>query len=295
MIESQKAKTSIRDLSARPGITILPGAFDALSARIAESVGFDAIFVTGAGIANAQLGCADVGLVTLSELTRTVEHISEATNIPSLVDADTGFGSLLSVRRTVRELERAGACALTLEDQTFPKRCGHFPDKQVISEAEMIERLRVALDSRSERDFLIVARTDARAVEGIDRAIERMQRYFEEGADIGFVEAPTSVEEISAVARKLAGRPLLINMVEGGKTPLLGAQELESLGFKFMLCANTALRAAIKGMRDALSVLKQDGSQARVQEMICSWGERQNLVDADFYLNFDERYRRDCH
>lgn len=280
---------------ARPGIVLLPGAFDALSARIAESVGFEAIFVTGAGIANAQLGCADDGLVTLSELARTVEHISEVTNIPSIVDADTGFGGLLNVRRTVCELERAGACALTLEDQTFPKRCGHFPDKRVVSEAEMIERLRVALDSRTERDFLIVARTDARAVEGIDRAIERMQHYFDEGADIGFVEAPTSGEEISSVARKLAGHPLLINMVEGGKTPLLGAQALESLGYKFMLCANTALRAAIKGMRDALSVLKQDKSQARVQEMICTWADRQNLVNADYFLSFDDHYRQDSH
>ena len=277
-------------LIKQPRIVVVPGAYDALTARLVERAGFEAVFATGAGIANTYLGLGDVGLLTLDELLRAVTPMCEVTRIPLIVDADTGFGGYLNVQRTVGELERVGVAAITLEDQMFPKRCGHFPGKRVATVGEMVGRLSAALDARKDPRFLIIARTDSRASEGLEVAIERMHRYFEVGADIGFVEAPHTLEEVRTVATSFRGKPLLINLVEGGKTPLFSAAELEQMGYKFMLCANTVLRAAIKGVREALGALKQDGSQARVQNMICTWEERQSIVESDRLMNLESRY-----
>ncbi|MDP3046310.1 MAG: isocitrate lyase/PEP mutase family protein [Chloroflexota bacterium] len=273
-----------------PGTVVLPGVYDALTARLAQRAGFHAIFATGAGISNTHLGQADVALLTMDELVRTVSRIGDVTGIPLIVDADTGFGGYLNLQRTVRELERAGAAAMTLEDQVFPKRCGHFDGKRVAPSGEMVARLQAALDARVDRRFLIVARTDARANEGIEGAIARMHRYFEVGADVGFVEAPRTVEEVRAVAAAFPQKPLLLNLVEGGKTPLFSAAELNGMGYKFMLCANTVLRAAIKGVTDALALLKEDGSQARAQSVICSWEERQGLVESARLMEMERHY-----
>jgi 2-methylisocitrate lyase-like PEP mutase family enzyme len=283
-------RDQLADLVRQPGVVVTPGVYDALTARLAQRAGFQAIFATGAGISNACLGQADVALLTMDELVRTVTRMGEVTSIPLIVDADTGFGGYLNLQRTVRELERAGAAAITLEDQVFPKRCGHFDGKRVAPTGEMIARLRAALEARVDQRFLIVARTDARASEGIEGAIARMHRYFEVGADVGFVEAPRTTEEVRAVAAAFPGKPLLLNLVEGGKTPLFSAAELNGMGYKFMLCANTILRAAIKGIEGALALLKEDGSQARVQDVICSWEERQDLVEAARLMDLEGRY-----
>lgn len=277
-------------LIEQPGIVIVPGAYDALTARLVEKAGFAAVFATGAGIANTCLGLADLGLLTFDELLRTVTQMCIVTNIPLIVDADTGFGGFLNVQRTVRELERAGAAAITLEDQEFPKRCGHFTGKKVVSTGEMIARLSAALDARVDKRFLIIARTDARACEGLEAAIERMHRYFSAGADVGFIEAPRTIEEVRAIGEAFRGKPLLINLVEGGQTPLLSATELEQMGYKFIICANTVLRAAIKNIMQVLKVLKEEGSQVHLQDLICTWEERQALVEANHLMNLEDHY-----
>lgn len=279
------------ELLARPGVVVVPGAYDALSARIAEQAGFEAIFATGAGISNAHLGLGDVGLLTVDELLRVIKPMCERTNIPLIVDADTGFGGYLNVQRTVRELEHAGAAAIQLEDQIFPKRCGHFRGKKMVAIGEMIGRLSAAVDARTDPRLLIIGRTDARAGEGLEAAIERVHRYFEAGADIGFVEAPQTVEEVRAVAEAFKGKPMLLNLVEGGKTPLFSAAELDRMGFKLMLCANTALRSAIKAVGQAMAALKAEGTQTgAVQEMICTWQERQTIVESESLMDLDIHY-----
>jgi len=284
-------KQKLVELIERPGIVVVPGTYDALTAKIAERAGFEAIFATGAGISNTHLGLGDVGLLTVDELLRTIKPMCEGTNIPLIVDADTGFGGYLNVQRTVRELEQAGAAAITLEDQIFPKRCGHFWGKQIVGVGEMIGRLSAAVDVRRDRRFLIIARTDARASGGLENAIERVHRYFTAGADIGFLEAPQTVEEVGAVADAFKGKPMMLNLVEGGKTPLFSAVELDQMGFKIMLCANTVLRSAIKAVGQVLAMLKEDGAQTtRVQDMICTWQERQSLVGSESLMNQQIHY-----
>ena len=283
-------RQKLAELIERPGVILVPGVYDALTARIAERAGFDALFATGAGISNAHLGLGDVGLLTVDELLRTIKPICEVTKIPLIVDADTGFGGYLNVRRTIRDLEQAGAAAITLEDQMFPKRCGHFRGKRMVAVGEMIGRLSAAVEARKDPRFLIIARTDARASEGLEAAIDRIHRYFEAGADIGFVEAPQTVEEVHTVADSFKGKPMLLNLVEGGKTPLFSAAELDQMGFKFMLCANTALRSAIKAVGQAMAALKQDRAQTGVQKMICTWQERQSIVESESLMDLEIRY-----
>ncbi len=284
-------RQKLAELIERPGVIVVPGTYDALTARIAEQAGFETIFATGAGISNAHLGMGDVGLLTLNELLQTITPMCDRTTVPLIVDGDTGFGGYLNLQRTIRELERAGVAAIQLEDQMFPKRCGHFRGKKMAAVGEMVGRLSAAVDARQDSRFLIIGRTDARANEGLEAAIERVHRYFEAGADIGFVEAPQTVEEVQAVAKAFKGKPMLLNMVEGGKTPLFSAAELDKMGFKIMLCANTALRSAIKAVGRAMAALKEDGTQTkRVQEMICTWQERQSIVESEALMDREIHY-----
>ncbi|MGH2859140.1 MAG: isocitrate lyase/PEP mutase family protein [Solirubrobacteraceae bacterium] len=272
------------------GPLILPGAPDALAARMIESLGFDAVYITGAGATNTRLGMPDLGLITLTELADTVEAVREAVAIPIVVDADTGFGGPLNVRRTVRMLERRGANAIQLEDQTFPKRCGHFAGKEVIPTAEMVAKLQAALDARTDPSLMIIARTDARQTHGLEAAIERAQRYREAGADIIFVEAPESKHELSEIGRRLNEVPLLVNIVEGGATPQLPAEELGSLGFSIVLYANSALRGAMHGMRAVLEHLRNTGSTLGALDRMVGWDERQELVGKGLFDELGERY-----
>lgn len=268
---------------------VLPGAPDALTARLAQEIGFDAVYVTGAGVTNRYLGVPDLGLITLSELADHVEAIRGAVDIPIVVDADTGFGGPLNVRRTVQVLERRGANAIQLEDQVFPKRCGHFAGKETIATAEMVAKLHAALDARGDDSLLIVARTDARQEFGLEEALERAERYREAGADVIFVEAPQSREELAEIGRRVDA-PLLVNIVEGGDTPILPAAELGELGFSVVLYANAALRGALFGARAVLEELRSTGSTAGALDRMIEWDERQRLVGKPLFDDLSDRY-----
>lgn len=268
---------------------LVPGAANALTARVIEDAGFDALYVTGAGVANTLLGVPDIGLVTLTELVQTVEAIGEISSLPMVVDIDTGFGNAINTRRTVRLLERAGACGLQIEDQVFPKKCGHFDGKGVIPVAEMVSKVKAAVDARNDENLLIMARTDARAIEGLDAAIERAERYIEAGADMTFVEAPTSVDEMKAITARLKV-PQIANMVVGGRTPLLPQAELADIGFALVLYANTPLQAAMRAMSEVLGALKRDGGLDAVRDRLADFGERQRLVDKGSYDVLEKLY-----
>jgi 2-methylisocitrate lyase-like PEP mutase family enzyme len=281
-----------RDLRAalRPGAAmILPGVANALAARIVADCGFAAAYVTGAGIANSHLGIPDNGLVTLSELSDHVTAIRQVFPGPLLVDADTGFGNELNMRRTIQTLERAGADAVQIEDQVFPKRCGHFEGKEIVPAADMVAKIKAAADARTDGDLMIVARTDAIAVEGFEAAMDRIHAYREAGADVGFVEAPTTPEQIAAIGR--LPWPQLVNIVIGGKTPELSNDELKRLGFAGVLYANTALQAAILGMQRALSHLKANGRIGNGADLLASFAERQRLVGFAEFQGLERKYQ----
>ena len=274
----------------KPGAAlILPGVANALAARVVADCGFDAAYITGAGIANSFLGIPDNGLVTLTELTDHVVAIREVFAGPLMVDADTGFGNALNMRRTVQVLERAGADALQIEDQVFPKRCGHFEGKEVIPSAEMVAKIKAAVDARTDPDLLIVARTDAIAPEGFSAAMDRAHAFHEAGADIGFVEAPLNDEQMTAIAR--LPWPQIANIVIGGKTPERSNDEMKQLGFAGILYANTALQAAVFGMQRALKHLNKNGKMGDTTDMLTGFAERQRLVDIQSFQDMERKYK----
>ncbi len=282
----------LRDRLARRDALLVPGAGNALTARIIQDTGFEAVYVTGAGIANTLLGAPDIGLVTLSELAATTEAISEICTLPLIVDIDTGFGNAVNTYRTVRVLERAGACALQIEDQEFPKRCGHFGGKAVIPVNEMTAKIRAATDARDDGNLLIIARTDARAIDGLEAALERAGQFIEAGADLTFVEAPATADEMRAITARL-GVPQVANMVVGGRTPLLAQATLADIGFALVLYANAPLQAAMRAMSGVLAALKRDGALDNVIGQLADFEERQRLVDKDFYDALERKYAVD--
>ena len=239
---------------------LAPGAFDTLSARIVAAAGFPAVYMTGFGSSAALLGRPDVGLLTQTEMVDNARRIAQAVGIPVIADADTGYGNPLNVIRTVREYERAGVAAIHLEDQITPKKCGHMERKQLIAADEMVAKLRAAVAARQSPDFVLIARTDARAVEGLPAALDRAERYREAGADVLFVEAPQSEDEVAAVAERLAGTPLLFNWAEGGKTPPLSFERLRALGFRLIIFPSSLLLAATRAMRAAAAQIREAGS-----------------------------------
>ena len=268
---------------------LLPGVYDAFSARLAAAAGFEAIYLTGAGLANSRLGVPDIGLVSADQLVDHVGSLAEAVGIPLVVDADTGFGNAINVTRVVRRLERAGAAAIQLEDQVFPKKCGHFAGKAVIGVQEMEGKLRAALDARTSDDTLIIARTDARAVEGFEAALERAARYRAVGADMIFVEAPTSKDEMRAICDRIDA-PHVANMVEGGATPTLPLEELGEMGFSAVLYANAALRCAQRALTQAFAQLREAGTSANLLDAMATWDERQEAVGKPYYDQLEARY-----
>ena len=285
----QTTRKKFRTMLKPGSAAILPGVANALAARVVADCGFDAAYVTGAGIANTFLGIPDNGLVTVSELAAHVVAIREVFAGPLMVDADTGFGNELNMRRTVQTLERAGADAIQIEDQVFPKRCGHFEGKQVIPAREMVAKIKAAVDARTDPDLLIVARTDAIAVEGFEKAIERAQAFQEAGADVGFVEAPTTPEQMAAIGR--LPYPQLANIVIGGKTPERSNEELKALGFAGVIYANTALQAAVLGMQRALRSLKQHGQIGNAADLLATFSERQRLVEIASFQAMERKYK----
>ena len=273
-----KKTARLRQLLARPQILVMPCAFDALSARLIEAAGYEACFLSGAAVAASQLGMPDVGLLTMTEVTTQARNMANAIEIPLLADADTGYGNAVNTMRAVRELERAGVAGLMLEDQVTPKRCGHFEGKQVIARDEMEGKIAAAAEARRDTDLILIARTDARAPLGLDEAIARGRAYAKAGADVIFVEAPQSAEELREVGRALAGVPLMANMAEGGKTPQVPVRELQAIGFKLVVFPLTALLAAIKAMREVLAELKATGTAAGYLDRLVSWDEFQSLA-----------------
>lgn len=285
-----RATETLRAILARREAVSVPGAANALFARVIEDLGFEAVYVTGAGIANMHLGAPDIGLTTVTEVAGAVAAVADAVGLPIIVDADTGFGNAVNVVRTVRLLERAGAAGIQLEDQVFPKKCGHFAGKDVIPAGEMVQKVKAAVDARRDGALQIIARTDARAVEDLDRAIERAHAYIEAGADATFVEAPISAEELARIARDLPV-PQVANIVFGGRTPDPGRERLAGMGFSIVLYANAALQAALKASFDVLGALKRDGSLSNVADRLASFEERQRAVDKEAWDAREARYR----
>jgi 2-methylisocitrate lyase-like PEP mutase family enzyme len=285
-----RTTTRLKELLARRAATPMPGAANAMFARVIEDLGFESVYVTGAGIANMYLGVPDIGLTTLTEIADHIAPIADAVEIPMLVDADTGFGNALNMRRTVKVLERAGAAGIQIEDQVFPKKCGHFASKDVIGIDEMVQKVKAAVDARKDRDFQIVARTDARAVLGLNAAIDRAQAMIAAGADATFVEAPINEQELARIARELA-IPQVANIVFGGKTPDIGRAKLATMGFGAVLYANAALQASLKASQDVLGALLRDGSLAAVEDRLAGFAERQRTVKKDDYDALEQRYQ----
>jgi methylisocitrate lyase len=283
-------KLSLREqLEDKNKIIVLPGVFDALSARIAEHVGFDAMFQTGYGSSAALLGMPDFGFLNAGETVDNARRIIRAVRVPVLVDADTGYGNPLNVWRVVQDLESFGAAGIFLEDQVWPKRCGHMVGKDVIPRDEYMPKLRAAIEARKSKDFIIVARTDARAPIGLEEAIERGKAYKKAGADVIFVEAPRSVEELKKVADEIDA-PLVANMIEDGVTPTLPAQELLKLGYRIAVFPLSALYSATYAMREVLTELKKTGATKQTKKMMVTFKDFNRFVDLDRYMDLEKRY-----
>jgi len=279
----------LRDILTPGAAVLLPGAANALTARVIEDAGFSALYVTGAGIANTYLGMPDIGLTTATEIADHVWRIRDAVSIPLIVDADTGYGNALNVQRTVRLLERAGAGAIQIEDQVFPKRCGHFEGKDVIPASEMVKKIQAAVDARQRDSTLILARNDAHALEGLSGALERAAMYGEAGADLLFVEAPQTTGELGSIPSRVPGRHIC-NLVFGGKTPLLPRDQLAEMGYAGVLYANAALQAAVKAMARVLGHLHSSGSLAGMEDALVSFEERQRVINYPRFKALEERF-----
>ena len=284
--------TKLKQIVARREAVLCPGAANAMFAQAIQATGFECAYLTGAGIANMQFGVPDIGLTTMTDVADVIRSVADVVDLPLIVDGDTGFGNALNTYRTVQMFERAGASAVQLEDQVFPKRCGHFAGKSVTSVEDMVQKIRAAVDARSDDDFMIIARTDALAVEGVDQALDRAHRYIEAGADMTFVEAPTSEAQMRRIASEL-DVPQVANIVFGGKTPEPGIQGLAEMGFGLSLYANAVLQAALKAATEVLQVLKEEGSLKTCADRLASFEARQLAVAKNVWDARDARYRVD--
>lgn len=286
-------RNTLRDLLAQPGAVTAPGVYDCLTARVAARAGAPAVIVTGAGVAASVLGTPDVGLLTMTEVLTQTRNIVRSVPIPVVADCDTGYGNPINVQRTVREFENAGVAALFIEDQVTPKRCGHFAGKQIISSAEMGQKLRAAVDARQDPTLLLVARTDARAVAGPEEAIRRAKEYVEAGAEMLFVEAPHSREELELIAKELQPLdvPLMVNLVEGGKTPLVPVAELGEMGFSFISFSGSMQKTAIAAMEPMVSALLSTGEVSDFYPgRMISLEERSEILGLPAYFELEARY-----
>lgn len=271
------------------GILVAPGAYDAASAKVAEQAGAEVVYMSGSSVSTSVHGYPDVGLTTLTEMTDRARRMVTAVDVPVFADADTGYGNPINVRRTVKEFERAGVAGVHLEDQVFPKKCGHFDGKDVVSTDEMVGKVRAAADARADDDFVVIARTDARAVEGFEAAIERSEAYLAAGADVIFFEAPESVDELEVVADRIDA-PLLANMTEGGRTPMLTAAELDELGYDIALFPATGFKAVLKTLQDVYGEIADSGTQQNVLDELVTWEGRNEITGLDEILELERRY-----
>jgi 2-methylisocitrate lyase-like PEP mutase family enzyme len=283
-----RATTKLRSMLGDGRTIVAPGTFDGLSARLVEQAGFAAVYASGGAIARSN-GLPDIGLMALDEIVTRLAAMVEVVGIPVIADADTGYGNALNAQRAARAFERAGVAAFHLEDQSFPKRCGHYDDKMLVPAAEMVQKLHAVRDALVDADLMVIARTDAIAVEGFAAAIERAQAYIEAGADMIFVEAPRTETEIAEVARRLSGLKL-INMFQGGKTPLLPVSRLAELGYHMVIIPSDTQRAAMRAMQKVLGIIARDGSAAAFASDMASFEERERVVDTAAILARGDRY-----
>jgi 2-methylisocitrate lyase-like PEP mutase family enzyme len=283
-----RATTKLKTLFASGRIAVAPGAYDGLSARLVEQAGFPAVYASGGAIARSA-GVPDLGLIPVSAIVDRLASMVEVVGIPVVADADTGYGNALNAQAAARAFERAGVAAFHLEDQTFPKKCGHYDDKGLVPAGEMVQKLKAVRDALQDPDFIVIARTDAIAVEGFSAAIDRASAYREAGADMIFVEAPTSEAEIVEIAKSVSGWKV-INMFEGGKTPLLPVSRLETLGYHLVIIPSDTQRAAIKATQRVLAAIARDGSSASMRNDMVSFKEREALVDTAGYLGRSSQY-----
>ena len=284
-----KKTTQLKNLVFAKEILVMPGIYDGVSAVIAEKLGFKALCLGGYAASASLLGKPDISLLTLTEMTNHLRNITEVTDIPVLADGDTGYGSILNVIRTVREFEKAGAGGLFIEDQVFPKRCGHMEGKQVIPAEDMVSKIKAALDTRIDEDMIIMARTDAYAVYGLDEAIRRANLYHEAGADMIFIEAPTTSDEMKRLNQAVSA-PSLANMVEGGKTPLRTAKELEDMGYSVAVFPVSAIYAAAKSVWNLLKLLSETGTTQGYEESMFCFDEFNELVNLRQYRKIESGY-----
>lgn len=284
----QNRNAQLRARLDEGSILLVPGAYDGLSARLVEEAGAEAVYLSGSGVA-ASYGLPDIGLITYSDMVERAAQIAGVVELPIIADGDTGYGNATNVARTVRGFEQAGASAIQLEDQTFPKRCGHFEGKRVVPLEEMLTKLYAALDARRDDNFLIIARTDARAIDGLDEAIARGQAFAEAGADVVFVEAPRSVEELKRIPPRIDA-PLMVNLPEGGKTPLLSAHTLEQMGYAIVIHANITLKAAVKTMQQTLEHLLKTGDSQDIVERFLTFEERDHITQLPRFQADEQRY-----
>ena len=284
-------RQQLRALLAKPGYAIVPGAHDTLTAKLVELAGFDGVYLTGGGYSRA-CGYPDIGLLTMSEITQYISRTVDALEIPVIADMDAGYGNALNVIRAVREYEKTGVAAFHLEDQVSPKKCGHYEGKQLVSRQEMIGKIKAAVDTRRDADMVIIARSDARAVEGLQASIDRVNAYLEAGADVGFVEAPQSADELASAARQLT-KPALANIFEGGKTPAFPAAELEAMGYRIGIYPSQTHRAAIAAAKRVLAVLKRDGDTAAIESELATFNDREDAVNAAKWRALETRYLKD--
>ena len=280
----------LRRLIAREEILIAPGVYDAYLARCVEQAGFEAVYMTGAGVSQSRLGLPDLGLLSFTEMLDQAGRIADAVDLPLIADADTGYGNAMNVARTIRAYERAGVSACHIEDQQSPKRCGHFDEKRVVAQKEMASKLKAALDARSDPDFVIIARTDARTVEGLEAALERANAYVETGADMIFVESPLSEEELGVIGQTVKA-PLLANMVESGKTPVLPAERLQALGFSVVIHPGSIGRFIGKQLEGFLKQFRTDRSTLSQLDQMLTFSEQNEIVDLEGHLQRAKRYR----
>ena len=280
MSSVNQTREALRQAVNASEIVVAPGVVDALTARLVQQAGFPAVYATGAGIVNSQFAMPDLGLATMTEIREQVRRIVSAVDLPVIADIDTGFGNPVNVYRTIREFDHAGVAAVQLEDQVSPKKCGHFAGKQTVPAAEMVAKIQIAREAAGDSGLLIIARTDAIATEGFEPALERARRYRDAGADILFVEAPESIDQLERVPREVDA-PVLVNMTEGGKTPLLTARELQQMGYNLVIFPNALMRIAAYAVREALDQMKQNGGTGELLGSMLTWGERQSLVDIE--------------
>lgn len=283
--------TRFRELIDRDEILPAMGGYDALSATLIEQAGGEVVYMSGSSVSTSTHGEPDVGLTTMTEMVRRGRQMAAAVDIPVFCDADTGYGNPINVRRTIQEYERAGVAGVHLEDQVFPKKCGHFEGKDVIPVEAMVQKLRAAVDARRDDDFVIIARTDARAVHGFDDAVARSRAYIDAGADVLFFEAPESTDELAAVAELFGDEvPLLANMTEGGQTPLLSTDEFDELGYDVVLFPATGFKAATKAMQTVFETIAKTGTQRDVLDMLVTWQGRNEITGLDDIVELERRY-----